>query len=50
LFGFQTPLHLAAYYGATGMVELLISKGADVHAKNVSIIITNQSNNMQYQS
>ncbi len=30
----QTPLHVAAFGGDTGMVKLLISKGADLTAKN----------------
>jgi hypothetical protein len=28
----QTPLHLACSYGFLGLVEFLLSKGADVHA------------------
>ncbi|VDM41616.1 unnamed protein product [Toxocara canis] len=30
----STPLHLAAGYNRVGLVELLLSKGADVHAKD----------------
>ena len=30
----QTPLHLAAYYGQTDTVKMLIDNGADVNAKD----------------
>ena len=30
----QTPLHLAAKEGYTDIVQLLIDKGADIHAKD----------------
>ena len=30
----NTPLHLAAYNGNTGVVEMLVREGADVEAKN----------------
>ena len=31
----QTPLHLAAMEGHTDIVQLLIDKRADIHAKDI---------------
>ena len=38
-----TPLHSAASWGRTEVVELLISKGPDVNAKSFSGIIQGQA-------
>ena len=31
----RTPLHFAALYDSNKMFEILISKGADIHAKDI---------------
>ena len=35
----STPLHLAAGYNRTGVVQLLLKHGADVHAKDKGSVL-----------
>ena len=35
-----TPLHLAIHFNAKEMIEILISKGADINVKNDNIIFS----------